>query len=104
MNNSHSYYMSRPDRVEESQDRMQRLLEESPGYEIAYNQVTISIRPMGPRLNQAGAEVSLSCNIDVRGGVEMLRWQLDRMLSDILEAKSKGFEAKEKKDKERKYE
>jgi hypothetical protein len=76
----------------EHQDKMQRLLEEAPGPYHDGNLVEIRIVPFGGvRMDQAGPSVTMQCHIDNRGGVETLRWQLERMVSDLIEAKSKGF-------------
>lgn len=79
-------------------DRAMRLLEEAPGFLHEANVIRISIQPIGGfGQHETGPEVQMRQIVHTAGGIELLRWTLDRMVSDLLDAKSKALGGQERK-------
>lgn len=77
---------------EEERVRVIALLAEKP-FMYHFNRVQIRIAPMGgPSADgQTGAEITAERLIPTQGGVELLRYHLDRMVQDLITAKSKSL-------------
>jgi len=73
----------------ETRERAIRLLEESPDTLCDADEIQIRITPRGGiGMTQRGPTLTLSEIIPRHGGIELLRYRLERMVSTIIDAKS----------------